>query len=145
MFEIERIFTNYNFIKRTENLKINVNQVEQKVDFLLPSDYIFYAENYIENESFIGNEYVKLWDFNEILKLNTEYEITENFENIIAIGGNGSSELIVIEFIKSEEYRIVLVPAFDFAKINWIEIGNSFADFFHRLENGKNWFYLCKF
>lgn len=140
MFEIERIFTNYNFIKRTENLKINVNQVEQKVDFLLPSDYIFYAENYIENESFIGNEYVKLWDFNEILKLNTEYEITENFENIIAIGGNGSSELIVIEFIKSEEYRIVLVPAFDFAKINWIEIGNSFADFFHRLENGKNWF-----
>ena len=141
MFEIERIFTNYNFIKRTENLKINVNQVEQKVDFLLPSDYIFYAENYIENESFIGNEYVKLWDFNEILKLNTEYEITENFENIIAIGGNGSSELIVIEFIKSEEYRIVLVPAFDFAKINWIEIGNSFADFFHRLENGKNWFY----
>lgn len=140
MFEIERIFTNYNFIKRTENLKINVNQVEQKVDFLLPSDYIFYAENYIENESFIGNEYVKLWDFNEILKLNTEYEITENFENIIAIGGNGSSELILIEFIKSEEYRIVLVPAFDFAKINWIEIGNSFADFFHRLENGKNWF-----
>ena len=140
MFEIERIFTNYNFIKRTENLKINVNQVEQKVDFLLPSDYIFYAENYIENESFIGNEYVKLWDFNEILKLNTEYEITENFENIIAIGGNGSSELILIEFIKSEEYRIVLVTAYDFDKKNWIEIGNSFADFFHRLENGKNWF-----
>ena len=141
MFEIERIFTNCNFIKRNENLKISISQVEQNINFSLPVDYIFYAKNYIENESFIGNEYVKLWDFNEILKLNTEYEITENCKKIIAIGGNGSSELIVIEFIKYEEYRIVLVPAFDFAKINWIEIGNSFADFFHRLENGKNWFY----
>ena len=74
------------------------------------------------------------------MKLNTEYEITENLKNIIAIGGNGSSELIAIEFIKSEEFRIVLVPAIDLDKANYIEIGNSFADFLYRLENGKDWF-----
>ena len=68
MFEIERIFRDCNFIKRTDKLKISINYVEQNLNFSLPADYIFFAENYIENESFIGNEYVKLWDFNEILK-----------------------------------------------------------------------------
>ncbi|MEC4003570.1 SMI1/KNR4 family protein [Flavobacterium sp. SUN052] len=140
MFEIERIFTNCNFIKRTDKLRISVNAVEQNLNFSLPADYIFFAENYIENENFVGNEYIKLWDFNEILKLNTEYEINENLKNIIAIGGNGSSELIAIEFIKPEEYRIVLVSTIDLDKANHIEIGNSFTDFFYRLENGKDWF-----
>ena len=140
MFEIESIFTNCNFIKRSDTLKININEVEKYVNFSLPADYISFAENYVENESFIGKEYVKLWDFNEILKLNTEFEITENLKNIIAIGGNGSSELIAIEFIKSEEYRIVLIPAIDLDKANYIEVGNSFADFLYRLENGKDWF-----
>ena len=140
MFEIERIFRDCSFIKRTDKLKISINEVEQNLNFSLPADYIFFAENYIENESFIGNEYVKLWDFNEILKLNAEYEITENLKNIFAIGGNGSSELIAIEFIKSQEYRVVLISAIDLDKTNYIEIGNSFADFFYRLENGKDWF-----
>ena len=140
MFEIERIFKNCNFIKRTEKLNISIKDVEQNVNFPLPDDYIFFAENYIENETFIENEFVKLWDFNDILKLNAEYEIIENFKNIIAIGGNGSSELIAIEFIKSEDYRIVLFPVIDLYRENYIEIGNSFADFFYRLENGKDWF-----
>jgi hypothetical protein len=140
MFEIEKIFTNCNYIRRTEKLKISIEEIEQNVNFPLPQDYIFFAENYIENESFIGNEYVKLWDFNEIWKLNAEYEIIGNLENTIAIGGNGSSELIAIEFITNEEYRMILIPMIDLNKANEIEIGNSFTDFFKRLENGKDWF-----
>ena len=110
------------------------------MNFSLPADYIFFAENYIENESFIGNEYVKFWDFDKILKLNTAYKITKHLKNIIAIGGNGSSELIAIEYLKFEEYRIILVPAVDLDKANYIEIGNSFSDFLNRLENEKDWF-----
>ena len=140
MFEIEKIFAKYSFQKRTEKLKRTIDEVENKINFLLPKDYKFYAENFAENESFIGNEFVRLWDFNEILEINNEYEIIENLKNTIAIGGNGSSEFIAIEFLENEEYRIVLSPFIDLSDINHMEIGNSFTDFFERLEKGKNWF-----
>lgn len=140
MIELEKIFTKYDFQRRTDSLKSTIELAEKKVNFPLPDDYKFYAENYIENESFIGNEFVRLWDFDQILEINNDYKIIENLKNTIAIGGNGSSELIAIEFINIEEYRIVLTPYIDLEKSNHIEIGNSFIDFFERLEKGKDWF-----
>ncbi len=38
------------------------------------------------------------------------------------------------------EYRIVLSPFIDLDKSFNIEIGNSFTNFFERLENGIDWF-----
>lgn len=140
MLEIEKLFDKYSFQKRTEKLKTTIEEVENKINFLLPEDYKFYATNYIENESFVGNEFVRLWDFNKILELNSGYEITEYPKNTIAIGGNGSGEFIAIENLENGEYRIVLSPFIDLDNINHIEIGNSFTDFFERLENGKDWF-----
>ena len=140
MFEIEKIFAKYNFKKRTEKLKLTIEEVENKINFALPDDYKFYAENFIDNESFIGNEFIQLWNFNEILKTNIDYEIFENLKNTIAIGGNGSSEFIAIEFLKDSEYRIVLSPFIDLDDNYHIEIGNSFTDFFERLEDRKSWF-----
>ena len=140
MLEIEKLFAKYSFQKRTEKPKTTIEEVENKIDFSLPEDYKFYATNYIENESFVGNEFVRLWDFNEILTINSEYEIIENLKNTIAIGGNGSSEFIAIENGENGEYRIVLSPFIDLDKTYHIEIGNSFTDFFKRLEKGKDWF-----
>lgn len=140
MFEIEKIFDKYSFQKRTKKPKITIKEVENKINFSLPEDYKFYAENFVENEGFIGDEFIRLWDFNEILKINSEYEILENLKNTIAIGGNGNSEFIAIEFLKSMEYRIILSPFIDLDETYHIEIGNSFTDFFERLEDGKSWF-----
>lgn len=140
MFEIEKILVKYSFQRRSKKSKTTIEEVENKINFSLPEDYKFYAENFAENESFIGNEFVRLWDFNEILQINNEYEIIENLKNTIAIGGNGNSEFIAIEFLENEEYRIILSPFIDLNDTNHIEIGNSFTDFFERLEKGKNWF-----
>jgi hypothetical protein len=140
MLKIEQIIEKYNFQKRTKKAKINIEEVENKINFSLPEDYKFYAKNYIENESFIGNEFVRLWDFNELLEINNEYEITQNLKNTIGIGGNGSSEFIAIELLENREYRIILSPFIDLNKIYNIEIGKSFTDFFERLESGKDWF-----
>lgn len=140
MLEIEKLFAKYNFQKRTEKPKITIEEVENKIDFSLPEDYKFYATNYIENESFVGNEFVRLWDFNEILEINSEYKIIESLKNTIGIGVNGSSEFIGIENLENGECRMVLSPFIDLDKRYNIEIGNSFTDFFERLEKGKDWF-----
>lgn len=140
MTEIEQILSNYDFQRRNENVKINVEELENRINFKFPQEYKFYAINYIENETFVGNEFIRLWDVNDLLELNTEYGILNSLKNTIAIGSNGSSEFIAIEFLKNKEYRVVLSPFIDLDKKCHIEIGNSFADFFKRLENGENWF-----
>jgi hypothetical protein len=140
MMKIEQILDKNNFKKRVEKPKISIEEIENKINFKLPEDYKFYLLNYLGNESFLGSEYVILWDLNELVEMNNDYQITDNLTNTIGIGGNGSSEFIAIEFTKNNEYRIVLSPFIDLNKDYHIEIGNSFTDFFKRLENGKDWF-----
>jgi len=123
-----------------EKPKISIEEIESIINFKLPEDYKFFLLNYLRNESFLGNEYVILWELNELTEMNISYQITDNLVNTIGIGGNGSSEFIAIEFTKNNEYRVVLSPFIDLDKNYHIEIGNSFTDFFERLENGKNWF-----
>jgi hypothetical protein len=140
MIKIEQILDKNNFKRRVKKPKISLEEIENKINFKLPEDYKFYLLNYLGNESFLGNEYVILWDLNELVEMNNDYQITDNLTNTIGIGGNGSSEFIAIEFTENNEYRIVLSPFIDLNKDYHIEIGNSFTDFFERLENGKDWF-----
>lgn len=137
---MKELFDKYNFNKRAEEDKVNIDIIESRVNFMLPDDYKFYAINYIENETFIGDEFVTLWDANKLLEVNEDYEILKNLKDTIAIGDNGGSEFIAIELIDHKEYRIILSPFIDLDTECHIEIGNSFTDFFIRLENGIEWF-----
>lgn len=140
MMKIEQMLEKYNFLKRTEDSIQRIDEVENIIHFELPEDYKFYILNYLGNENFIGEHFVVLWDLDEILEMNNGYEIIENLKNTIGIGSNGSSEFIAIEFTEMDEYRIVLSPFIDLNKDCHIEIGNSFTDFFNRLEKSKDWF-----
>ncbi|KFF19912.1 SMI1/KNR4 family protein [Flavobacterium hydatis] len=140
MMKIEQMLEKHNFLKRTENSIHSIDEVENIIQFKLPQDYKLYISNYSGNENFIGEHFVVLWDLDEILEMNNNYEILHNLDNTIGIGSNGSSEFIAIEFIEKEKYRIVLSPFIDLDKDCHIDIGDSFTDFFDRLENGKNWF-----
>ena len=109
MTKIEQILKKYNFQKRIENEEINFEIVEKEINFRLPEDYKFYVTNYIGNEFFIGNEFVKLWDFNELLEINNDYEITKKIlelnpshpilKNLIELDSDSSLKTIVIEQI----------------------------------------------
>ena len=140
MAEIEKILSNYNLQRRNQSTKINVEEIESIINFKIPQDYKFYAINYIENEIFLKNEFIRLWNFNDLLELNTEYGILNSLKNTVAIGSNGSSEFIAIEFLDIKECSVVLSPFIDLDEKYHIEIGNSFTDFFKRLEKGINWF-----
>ena len=117
-----------------------VVEIESEIGFQLPDDYKFYLRNYLGIEQFIGPEFVTLWDLNDLLNINKEYEIIENLPRTIGIGGNGNSEFIAIELTNDNKYRIVASPFIDLNKQYHIEVGCSFTDFFERLEKGKKWF-----
>lgn len=140
MTELETIFTKYNFPKRTTKPTTKFEQIENQIGFQLPEDYKFYLDNYGEHEEFVGPELVNLWDIDELLSRNKDTGIFDNLPLTLGIGNNPSSEFIAIEFMDNGIYRIVLSPFIDLDKQYHIDIGNSFTDFFIRLDTGKEWF-----
>jgi hypothetical protein len=140
MEKIEQILSNFNCQKRIENLKLTFEEIESIIGFTLPSDYKFFAENYLEFEESIGQEYLRHWDFNEIVKINMDYQIFENLPKTLGIGTNADGEFIALEQTQNETFRIVLSPFIDLDKQFHIEIGDSFTDFLGRLNKDQSWF-----
>ncbi len=140
MTEIDAILTKYNFPKRITIPTTTFQEIENQTGFILPDDYKFYLENYKEYEEFVGPELLNLWDCDDLLTRNKETGIFDNLPLTLGIGNNSSNEFIAIELIDNKKYRIVLSPFIDLDKEYHINIGNSFTDFFVRLDNGREWF-----
>ena len=139
MERFEEILTKSIVVKRTDKLKITFDEVEKIIGFKLPDDYKNFALNYVEYDDFIGKQNVSLWNFDEIIEINSNYQIFNYLPKTIGIGGNGGGEFIAIEELADRSLRIILSP-FIIEKEAHIAIGSSFTDFIQRLENGKEWF-----
>ena len=134
------IVEKYGSKKRSKLAVDNIELIEKMIGFKLPEDYRQFAEGYTGFESIIGEEFVRLWDSDELMESNSDYMITGELENTIGIGTNGGGEVIAIEKIEKDKFRIVLSPLIDLDKRCHVEIGESFTEFLVRLENGKEWF-----
>jgi SMI1 / KNR4 family (SUKH-1) len=140
MEKLEQLLLKYKFEKRTISLKTTFEEVEDFINFKLPDDYKFFAKNYLDFEESIGEEYVRLLDFDELIEVNTDYEILEYLTTTLIIGGNAGGEYIAIEQTEQNNLRIILSPYIVFEKEAHIEIGSSFTDFLERLDKGQEWF-----
>ena len=140
MEEFEKVLLNFNYPKRTSTPLTTIAHIEEKIKFKLPTDYINYLKSYLGFEEFIGKEFLRLWDFEEIIEINECYSVLSNLPNTLGIGGNGNDEIIAIELIELNNYRIILTPFTDLDEKYHIEIGTSFTNFLVRLENGQEWF-----
>ncbi|WP_426791808.1 SMI1/KNR4 family protein [Sphingobacterium sp. WOUb80] len=140
MKTVNELLLKYNCPKRTQKAKTKIEQIQRILNFNLPNDYLFFLQNYSGFEQFIGSEFVRLWDIDELIGANTDCQIFENLPKTLAIGGNGSSEFIAIEQTVDNSIKVVLTPFIDLDKQYHIEIGISFTDFLQRLDNGQEWF-----
>jgi hypothetical protein len=137
---LNEILRKYDFSKRDSKSSIQIEDIQAHLKFDLPEDYVFYIENYLGIDQFIGVEFIKLWSLEEIIDANLEYHIFERLPQTLAIGTNGSGEFIGIEFDDNNSVKIILSPFIDLNTKYHIEIGNSFTDFFDRLDKGIEWF-----
>ena len=140
MQALSRLFQLYNFPQRSAEARPHVAAIEEKIGIQLPMDYKRYLSNYAGFAGFINQEYVELWNAEEILEANKDCEISAYLPGILGIGGNGAGELIGLEQSPYGQFRIVLSPLIGLSPENTIVIGNSFHDFLARLDRGENWF-----
>lgn len=75
--ELAEIFRKYVFPKRDENSLVAIEDIQEHLKFDLPEDYVYYVENYLGIDQFIGVEFIKLWSLEEIIDANLEYHIFE--------------------------------------------------------------------
>ncbi|GAA3748240.1 MULTISPECIES: SMI1/KNR4 family protein [Flavobacterium] len=140
METLDEILQKYRFPKRKIESSVDIEDIQAHLKFDLPEDYVFYVENYLGIDQFIGAEFIKLWSLEEIIDANLEYHIFEKLPQTLAIGTNGSGEFIGIEFEDDNSLKIILSPSIDLDTKYHVEIGNSFTDFLLRLDNGVEWF-----
>ncbi|HEV7230897.1 MAG TPA: SMI1/KNR4 family protein [Bacteroidia bacterium] len=139
MNPVEEILNKYSPSPRTEPLTTSIEAIEEAIGFVLPEDYKKYLLNFKGFEHEIGEEYIHLWDINELIENNEDYLITNNFPFTIGIGDDRGGEFIALERLENKEFRVVLSPFLDTDPQFHVEIGESFSDFLIRLENGKKW------
>ncbi|MGK0308957.1 MAG: hypothetical protein ACI8RP_001924 [Urechidicola sp.] len=136
-----KVWEKYGSLKRNEIISDILKVIEHKIDFNIPDDYHEFLINYTGFENHIGDHYVVIWDLDELMEFNTDYEVFELVQNGLGIGSNGSSEMIVLKKDENNEFKILLIPYLDLdEKETYIEIGNSFSDLFNRLEADESWF-----
>jgi len=140
MASIELIFEKYKFIARDSIPDILISEIESVVGFLFPPDYKDFLLKFKQNEGTLGPEYVQLWNIEDLIATNRDYNILDNLESTIGIGTNLGGELIAIENFGHDLYRVVLSPFIDLDKNYHNQIGDSFSDFLVRLDNGIAWF-----
>lgn len=102
----DEILKKYDWPKRTSSENTNLLSIEGEIRFELPDDYKSFLLRYNGHETQIGEEYIKLWDKNEVLSLNQDYKILENLSGTIGIGDNGANEFIGIEKLDDGEYEL---------------------------------------
>ena len=140
MEELFTLFDQYQFPKRDAKSSLGVAAIEQYAKIQLPDDYVYFLENYLGIDLFIGVEFIKLWSIEEIINANEAHRIVDQMPNTIGIGTNGSGEFIGIDHCDPEKIQIVLSPLIGLdSKYNTI-IGESFTDFLVRLDNRVEWF-----
>ena len=140
MEKLKEILLKYNFPKRLKQAQITFKEIENITGFQLPDDYKYYLTNCMEHEAFIGPQFLRLWDNDNIMEYNKDYGITDNLPYTLGIGSNGAGEFIAIELAEENNFRIILSPFIDLDKQYHIEIGKSFTEMLIRLENGEEWF-----
>jgi hypothetical protein len=138
MEEFEYLLEKCGFIKKPR-IQNNFLDLENLVGFKMPDDYKYYLNNYEPFEGFIGQEYIALYEIDELLVLNITDEIDYHQSKIISIGSNGASENIGIKPINDNNYRIVIAQYIRDVD-DHIEIGLSFTDMLKRLNEGLTWF-----
>lgn len=140
MEQSNQILKKYNFLQREEKPKTTIEEIENIIHFKLPEDYKDYILNYAGFEKSIGEEYVRLWDFDELIEINKAYEIFDNLPKTLGIGTNGGGEFIALEQMRGNDVRVILSPFIDLDRQYHIEIGISFSDFLERLDKRQKWF-----
>lgn len=87
-----------------------IQKFEQSSGLLLPDDYVAFLRESNGGEGFIGeNAYLILWPVEQLLELNTAYQVQEYAPGLLFFGSDGGGEAYAFD-TRMAELPVVSVP-----------------------------------
>lgn len=108
----------------------------KKIDFDIDKDFVEFVKSYNGAEGVISeNDYIILWNIDDIISLNPYYEGVKECEELFFIGTNGSN--LGYAFDKKSG-KIVSIDFLDISKDQPYVIADTFLSFLNILANNDN-------
>jgi SMI1 / KNR4 family (SUKH-1) len=87
----------------------SIDRCQAHLDFLLPADYIQFLHLGDGGEGFVGESYLVLWHAEELVEMNSSYQVAEAAPGLFLFGSNGGGEAYAFD-TRSVVAKIVSVP-----------------------------------
>jgi len=108
-----------------------IQDVEKNLGIKFPEDYIDFMLFSNGCEGSIGENYIILWNTEDIIENNENYEVQTYAPNIVIFGSNGGGEAFGFD-MRNKNIKYIMLPfMFDYNDI--IDQGYFLNDFFERL------------
>jgi hypothetical protein len=135
MSELEAILNKHNAKRRPPADPMQIAEIIAAFRRPLPEDYRFFLENYEAFEAPVGRQYLTLWAAEEVIKNNKFHDVQAPCPSLLGIGFAYDGDMIAIDYLLAGVTRVVLVPGIGMEYYVCDEAGDSFTDFFVRLDN----------
>lgn len=86
-----------------------IKQFLANIDFTLPPGFIAFYEKSNGGDFFIGERCLVLWQLENLVELNQEYDMDEYAPNFFAFGTNGGNEVYCIEKATGDIYELPFI------------------------------------
>lgn len=125
------------FEKRPPLELAKIQEAVQAINLELPPEYLEIFSFINGGEGFIGDNYCRLYQLDELVLLNESFWVKEFAPEIFIFGSNGGGEAFAFDITKNP-YTIVQIP-FIPMDISYIDlIGKTISEFFHSFSTAEN-------
>lgn len=101
----------------TGNSEARLRAIETQLGVEFPDDYASFVRSADGLERRFGDAYLALWDLEDLVPRNVEYEMSEMFPGLVLIGSDGGGEAVGFDF-RNRPPVVVLV---NFVSSGWRE------------------------
>lgn len=111
---------------------VMIDAIESEHGVALPDDYREFLTNFGGCEGFLGKHYLVLWNADQIVPYNVDYETNKYAPGLLLFGSNGAGEGFAFDLGKDCS-NVVVVPFIGMCINDAKRIASSFTEFLQKL------------
>jgi len=135
MNDYKSFLSEFNSNEPCQDIKSHIEKIEEIFNIKLPEDYISFMEQRNGGEGFVGENYLGIYQIEEIIKANEDYEVEKYIPGLLLIGSNLGGEAFALDF-RIGKTNYIMIP-FMFDEEDIIVLSQNIEGFMFKLYNDE--------